>query len=320
MGGSTSFPIVKIPKEKVVIVTGSNTGLGYEIAKWTAMMGATVIMACRSEVRARDAIERMNKDFKEEKARGTQGLADYDTLALEFMKVDLASFKSTVEFCEEFKKTGRPLHVLFCNAGLGLQPFARTEDGYEICLQVNYLSHFIMIAKLLPVMKRSGDDCRLLMMSSFVHGWSDFDIETINYEGDPEKYSEKIYYRRSKLYQIMQMFAMLRRKCTGTVTVNCINPGFVATEFLRGAEGCYKCFRCCCLPLFAKSPYEGAKCSIDCTVNPKLAGKSGLYFSDFATPTPSALARDEEKQEQLWNATMDMVRQHLTEDDIANME
>ena len=283
------------------------------------MMGATVILACRSGDRARNAMERMNKEFKEEKAKGTQGLAEYDTLAVEFLKVDLASFKSTVEFCEEFKKSGRPLHVLFCNAGLGFRPYARTEDGYEQCLQVNYLSHFIMIAKLLPIMKQSGDDCRLLMMSSFVHEWSDFDMKTINYEGDPQNYSTHVYYRRSKLYQIMQMFAMLRRQCTGTVTVNCINPGFVDTEIVRDAEGCSKCI-ICLKPFFAQSPYKGAKCSINCIVNPKLAGKSGLYYANFATPTTSSISRNEEKQEQLWATTMDIVRSHLTEEEIAGIK
>ena len=177
-----------------------------------------------------------------------------------------------------------------------------------------------MIAKLLPVMKQSGDDCRLLLMSSFVHEWSDFDMQTINYVEDPQNYSMQVYYRRSKLYQIMQMFAMLRRQCTGTVTLNCINPGFVDTEFMREVEGCYKCFRCCCRPLFATSPFKGAKCSINCTVNPELSGKSGFYFSNFATPTPSVISRNEEKQEQLWATTMDIVRPHLTEEEIAGME
>ena len=69
------------------------------------------------------AIERMNEEFKSEKAKGTAGLADYNTLALEFMKVDFASFKSVLEFCDAFKKSGRSLHVLFCNAGLGLRPY-----------------------------------------------------------------------------------------------------------------------------------------------------------------------------------------------------
>ena len=56
----------------------------------------------------------------------------------------------------------------------------KTEDCYEPCLEVNYLSHFIMIAKLLPLMKRSGYDCRLLIMSSSAHARSGFDIKTIN--------------------------------------------------------------------------------------------------------------------------------------------
>ena len=276
-------------------------------------------MASNDEVRAQDAIERMNREFIEEKAKGTQGLADSDTLALEFMKVDLASFKSTVEFCEKFKTSGRPLHVLFCNAGLGFRPFMRTQDGYEQCLQVNYLSHFIIIAKLLSIMKRSGDDCRVLMMSSLGHKRSGFDMKTINYEGDPANYPEREYYRRSKLYQIMQMYCMLRRKCTGNVTVNCINPGIVRTEFVREAKTMYKVAGYMFWPFYA-SPFNGAKCSIDCAVNPKLAGQTGLYFSNFDTPPPSDLARDEEKQEQLWAATMDMVRPHLTEEEIAAME
>lgn len=319
MGGGTSFPVVPLSKERVVVVTGSNTGLGYEIAKWTAMMGATVIMACRSEERARKAITRMNEEFKAEKAEGTKGLADYDTLAIEFMKLDLASFNSVVEFSEAYKQSGRPLHVLFCNAGLGLKPYVKTDDGYELCLQVNYLGHFLLIAKLLPVMKQSGEDCRILMMSSFMHSSCRFDIKTLNYEGPPEKYPESEYYSRSKLYQIMQMYSMVRHKSAGDITVNSINPGFVATEFLRDSVGVYKCLACCCRSLFASKPKDGARCSIDCTVNPKLAGVTGTYFSDFKRLTPSRTARDEDKQEALWEASFDMVKQHLTEDEIAGM-
>ena len=66
----------------------------------------------------------MNAEFKAEKARGTGGLADYDTLALEFMKLELTSFQSVVDFCDAYKRSGRPLHVLFCNAGLALRPFS----------------------------------------------------------------------------------------------------------------------------------------------------------------------------------------------------
>lgn len=320
MGSGPSFPVVNLSRERTVIVTGSNTGLGYEIAKWTAMMGATVIMACRSEERARTSTDRMNEEFKAEKAKGTKGLADYDTLAIEFMKLDLASFKSVVEFSEAYKTSGRPLHVLFCNAGLGFMPYEKTEDGLEICLQVNYLSHFLLTAKLLPVMKRSGEDCRIINMSSRGHAMCNFDIKTINYEGSHDNYPSFEYYGRSKLYQIMQMYSMIRHKSTGDITVNCIYPGYVATELFRDTYSCFgnslKCFKAC----FAKTPEDGAKCSIDCTVNPKLAGVSGCYFMDCKRETPSSTARDEARQEVLWKTSFEMIEKHLTEEEIAGMK
>lgn len=320
MGGGQSFPIVLLPKERTVIVTGANAGLGYEIAKWTAMMGATVILACRSEERAKNAIIRMNAEFRLEKTRGTRGLADYDTLALEFMELDLASFKSVVEFSEAYKRSGRPLHVLFCNAGIAFVPYEKTEDGFEKCLQVNYLSHFILTAKLLPVMRRSGEDCRIINMSSSGHTMCNFDSKSINYEGSPDKYPHLEYYSRSKLYQLHQMYSMVRHKSAGDITVNCIHPGYVATEILDDAEGsCMVNYMKCMLP-FGKTPEDGAKCSIDCTVNPKLAGVSGYYFANFKRVTPSRDARDKEKQEFMWKTTFEMVGKYLTEDEIAGMK
>ena len=69
-------------------------------------------------------------------------------------------------------------------------------------LQVNYLGHFLLTAKLLPVMKRSSSDCRILNMSSSVHSMGKFDMNTINYDGPPDKYGHVDYYGRSKLYQV----------------------------------------------------------------------------------------------------------------------
>ena len=67
----------------------------------------------------------MNEEFQAEKRTGANGVADYDTLALEFMKLDLNYSNSVAEFCEAFKKSGRPLHVLFCFAGIAGQKYGR---------------------------------------------------------------------------------------------------------------------------------------------------------------------------------------------------
>lgn len=319
MGSGPSFPIVRLNTDRIIIVTGANTGLGYEIAKWSAMMGATVILACRCENRARRAMEQMIEDFATEKAKGTQGLTD-DTLALEFMELDLGSFKSVVQFCENFIKSGRKLHVLFCNAGVGFGRFRKTDDGLEQVLQVNYLSHVVVVAKLLPIMKNSGDDCRILLMSSNSHKWCTFDLSTMNYSGPVDGYSSINYYGRSKLYQIMQMYCMTRRLRDSNITINSIHPGIVRTEIGRNTDMCiYKCV-VSCIDRLMRSPIEGARCAIDCTVNPKLAGVSGHYYVDCKIEWPSRTARNEVNQELLWQETLKYVQKYLTHEEIAGIK
>lgn len=321
MGGGHSFPLFPLTPERIIVVTGATSGIGYEIAKWCGMMGATVILACRSEEKTRRAIEQMNHEFEVEKARGTQGLSDHQTLALEFMHLDLASFKSVLKFCEEFRNSGRRLHVLFCNAGLGLGPYVKTEDNLELLLQVNYLSHFIVIAKLLDIMKSSGPDCRILLMSSMAHQAATFDLKTMNYTGNPESYPRMNYYGRSKLYQIMQTAAMARRLGGSNVYINSIHPGIVDTEFGSEATCCWRCLLGCSKFIgVTRDPLEGAKCGIDLAVNPKHAGVTGLYWIDCKITNPNSTARSEEKQEQLWTETLNLIGQHLTAEEITCIE
>lgn len=321
MGGSQSFPMVPLTEEKVVVVTGATSGIGYEIAKWCAMMGAKVILACRSEEKTLRAVEQMNHEFEVEKARGTRGLCEKQTLALEFMKLDLASFKSVLKFCEDFRKSGLKLHVLVCNAGLGLGPYVKTEDNLELLLQVNYLSHFIVIGKLLGIMKESGPDCRILLMSSAAHKAGTFDVATMNYEGVPDKYPRMNYYGRSKLYQVMQAAAFARRLAGSAITINSIHPGIVDTEFGSQATSCWRCLIGCtkCMGL-SRTPLEGAKCGIDLVVNPKHAGVTGLYWVDGKVTTPSGTARDVHKQETMWKETLKFVGQYLSAEEIEALE
>ncbi|XP_053378321.1 WW domain-containing oxidoreductase-like [Mercenaria mercenaria] len=131
MGSRASFPVSEV---RVIMVTDANCGLGYQIAKSAEMMGATVILACRSADKARAAMEKMHEEFKEEKTRGTPNLTEKSTLCLEFLKVDLGPFKSVAQFCEDFKKTGRLLHVLVCNAGIAPIPYMKSDDDLEMIL------------------------------------------------------------------------------------------------------------------------------------------------------------------------------------------
>ncbi|KAL5010993.1 hypothetical protein ScPMuIL_013298 [Solemya velum] len=322
MGGGMSFPVVRLPRERVVIVTGGNAGIGYETSKWIAMMGAKVIIACRSEERATEAIERMNTEFQEEKSKGRTDIVDYDQLCVEYMHVDLASLKSTKQFIDAFIATGQPLHVLICNAGIAFVPKTYTEDGYELMFQVNYLSHFLMAAHFLPLMKSSCDDCRIVSVSSVGEKMATFDMETIQAKSTV-KFGRINYYGRSKLYQIMQMYSMARRLEGSNVTIASLHPGAVDTEivhnfddwrFLQTLTSCVRSTGA------LRSPFEGAKTSINAAVNPVLRGVSGVYYMDTKPATPSGTARNKNNQEKLWQYTLECLKDWLEADIVSCLE
>ncbi|KAK3098117.1 hypothetical protein FSP39_016282 [Pinctada imbricata] len=324
MGSGLSFPTVPLTKDKVVVVTGGNTGIGYETAKWIAMYGAHVIIACRSEERATKAIERMNQEFAEEKARGTEGLMKENSLDVHFMKLDCASLKSTREFIETFKQKESKLHLLLLNAGIAMHEQEYTDDGYELMFQVNYLSHFLITSKLLPIMRESGEDCRIVLVSSDAHLVSSFDMDKIQgKQYTKANFSRMTYYGNSKLYQIMQMYSLNKKLHNTNVTVNCIHPGIVETEISRSFSDLQRWkvfFRMTKLFGGTKTPFEGAKTLINAAINPKYKDLRNAYHTNCKPSTSNRLSRNEHYQDQLWEYTLGCLKEYLTEEDIQKLQ
>ncbi|XP_060082480.1 retinol dehydrogenase 12-like [Ylistrum balloti] len=312
MGGHLSFPRATLPKERIVIVTGANTGIGYETAKWIAMMGATVILACRSEERAKEAMTRMNAEFEAEKDRKTEGVVDYSELSIEFMKLDCASLQSVMDFIKKFKESGRQLHVLVCNAGIALHKQAYTAEGYELMFQVNYLSQYLLAAHLLPIMKTSGEDCRIVLVSSEAHRLSEFNLDRIQgKQFNEQSFGRMLFYGNSKLFQIMQMYSMNRRLLNSNVTVVSLHPGIVETEVTRNFKDMTSMSLLLSVSKFfgkAKNPFEGAETSINAAVNSDLKGVRDVYYVDCKPSNVNSLARNTQSQESLWAYTQDCLK------------
>ncbi|XP_033740347.1 retinol dehydrogenase 14-like [Pecten maximus] len=312
MGGHQSFPRVTLPKERVVIVTGANTGIGYETAKWIAMMGATVILACRFEERAREAMTKMNAEFQAEKDRKTEGVVDYPELRIEFMKLDCASLQSVMDFVKEFKNSGRQLHVLVCNAGIGLHKQAYTDEGYELMFQVNYLSQYLLAAHLLPIMKTSGEDCRIVLVSSEAHRYSEFNLDRIQGKHcNEQNFGRVLFYGNSKAFQIMQMFSMNRRLQNSNVTVLSLHPGMVETEVSRNFKDMKTFTVLTTLTKFVgqmKNPFEGAETTINAAVNPALKGVRDVYYTDCKPATIHNRVTNTQNQESLWTYTQECLK------------
>src|SRR5512147_3187584 len=123
---------------KTIIVTGGNSGIGYEAAKQFARKGARVVLACRDMEKARAAIAAITGEH-----RGA---------ALEAMQLDLANLASIRNFASAFLAQPGALHVLCNNAGVMALPYRKTADGFEMQFGTNHLGHFALTGSLIDLL------------------------------------------------------------------------------------------------------------------------------------------------------------------------
>ena len=249
------------------IVTGANTGIGYETAKDFAKRGARVILACRDMEKATQARETIIE------TTGNNNII--------CMKLDLASFSSIREFCENVKKEEQKLHVLVNNAGImGLSKTRRlTEDNLEMQMQVNYFGPFLLTNLLLDLLiKSSPYPTRIVNVSSVAHMWGKIEFDNLQSEKYPEKYSPSAVYGNSKLANILFTIELAHKLEMTGVTVNALHPGYVRTEIYRNIfwHSLVDWLAYWCI-LTAE---EGAQTSIYLSVSDDVKNISGEYFED----------------------------------------
>ncbi|XP_010078484.1 PREDICTED: WW domain-containing oxidoreductase [Pterocles gutturalis] len=200
---------------KVVIITGANSGIGFETAKSLALHGAYVILACRNASRGNDAVQRI--------------LVEWHKAKVEAMTLDLASLQSVQHFAEAFKSKNMPLHILVCNAAVFGAPWCLTEDDLETTFQVNHLGHFYLVQLLEDVLRRSSP-ARVVVVSSESHRFTDIKDSSGKLDFSLLSPSRKEYwamlaYNRSKLCNILFSNELNRRLSPHGVTSNSVHPG-----------------------------------------------------------------------------------------------
>lgn len=180
---------------KVIIVTGGNSGLGYNTVKSFAEKGATIILASRFIERGQRAKSRMRKKT----GNGT----------IEVMELDLAHLKSVKEFAVEFQKKYQKLDILVNNAGIMTTPYFKTKDSFEGQMGTNHLGHFALTGKLWPVLKRTPGS-RVVNVSSNGHRSGKMDFNNLLFE-DGKGYGPMKAYGRSKLANLLFTYELQRR-------------------------------------------------------------------------------------------------------------
>ena len=278
---------------KVIIVTGGNSGLGYESVKAFAEKGAEVILASRSLEKGQAAKAEIGN---------TKG-------KIVVMPLDLMDFASIKDFAEQFKQNYSRLDVLLNNAGIMTTPYFLTKDGLEAQNGTNHFGHFALTGQLIGLIK-STPNSRVVNVSSNAHKSGKMDFDNLLFENGKD-YTPMRSYGRSKLANLLFTYELQRRFQANHINSIAVaaHPGVSQTNLAKYLEGkfWFKMLR----PLFVlltQSAAQGALPQIRAAVDPNVKG--GEYYgphkgmTGFPVIVPSnAASHNVEDAQRLWEVS-----------------
>ncbi|WP_420478825.1 SDR family oxidoreductase [Brevundimonas sp. FT23028] len=201
---------------RLAVVTGATGGLGIETALALAGKGAEVVLAGRNPAKGADAVARIRSAFPDARPR--------------FEQVDLASLADVAVFSDRMRTDGRPIDILINNAGVMAPPKRRTTaDGHEMQFGTNYLSHFALTARLLPLL--TAGKARVVQLASIAHKGGRIRLDDLNSQ---QGYRAWPVYQQSKLAMLMFAIELQRRSDAhgwGLTSV-AAHPGFARTDLI----------------------------------------------------------------------------------------
>ena len=199
---------------KNVLITGVSAGLGVETARTLVAHNAHVIGAARDLVKARQATEII--------------LEQGGTGSFELVECDLASLASVRACADRLLAAGKPLDVIIANAGVMVCPEGRTADGFETQFGSNHLGHFVLVNRLVPLLRPGG---RVVILASSGHRFSDVDLDDPNFDQMP--YDPVVAYGRSKTANVLFAVEFDRRHRADGIRAVAVHPGSIITELMR---------------------------------------------------------------------------------------
>jgi NAD(P)-dependent dehydrogenase (short-subunit alcohol dehydrogenase family) len=216
MSKNRSWTAENIPdlSGKTAVVTGANSGLGYETTRALARKGAHVVLAVRDPRKGSAASERLREELP--------------GASLNVMELDLASLSLIRAFAESCTTLYPELDLLINNAGVMAIPYRETADGFEMQFGVNHLGHFALTGTLLPQLLNAAD-ARVVTVSSALHRRGKLDFDLAN---GRETYHKREAYSRSKLANLLFAYELQRKlnACGVDVISVAAHPGYAATN------------------------------------------------------------------------------------------
>ena len=265
---------------QTILITGCNSGLGFESARVLGSRGARIIGLARTREKAAEALASL----------GVVGDAVPCDLG------DLASVRAAVAEIQALA----PIDVLLANAGIMALPTLQQIEGYERQFFVNHMGHFVLVTGLLDRLTATG---RVVLLSSGAHYYAKLGMELDNLSGESD-YDAWRMYGRSKLANILFARGLARRFEGSAKTAVAVHPGVIETNLGRhvlNREAMYDKLR----PMM-KTVGQGAATQCFAAVHPSMSDVTGVYLSDCAIKETIPAGADDALAEALWQRSVEI--------------
>ena len=287
---------------KVVLITGATTGLGKESARALGAAGATVVLTARTAEKGRVAVEQLLE------------LVPGGDFSFEVM--ELGSLASVRAFTDRFLASHDRLDVLLANAGIMAVPYGTTEDGFELQFGTNHLGHFVLVNRLMPLLKASAPS-RIVNLSSAGHFASGIIWDDPNFETN--EYSKMDAYGQSKTANILFTVELERRYGDSGVHAWAVHPGMVMTDLARSfTKDDFGDLASRAKKSGMKMPTlvnvdVGASTQVWACASAEALERPGSYLADRTFAEPSDYAADPDFAKRLWVLSEELVGESFPE-------
>jgi len=277
--------------EKTILITGCNSGLGFETMRVLANRGATIIAAARTR----------------EKAEQAAALIDGSVIPV---ACELSDLDSVAACTDEINGLGRPVDVLICNAGIMALPELQQKYGLEMQFLTNHLGHFVLVNRLIERVKEAPEG-RVVMVSSLGHNFSVAGGINFDNLSGARRYSPAFFYGQSKLANLLMSNELARRLEGSRATSNAIHPGIIMTPLSRNIGSLKTTLAGIVSWPVSRSVEQGAATQCYVATSPALKGVSGQYFADCNPARMSVHARNEQMAARLWSVSEELAAGYL---------
>jgi retinol dehydrogenase-13 len=280
--------------QKLVVITGATSGIGYFTARKYASKGANLLCINRNQKKSEALRREIETEFG---------------VRCDYRLADLSRLHDIHRVAEELSKLSTPIDVLIHNAGIYLTKRELTSDGLEKVFVIQYLSSFIINYILTDKLKSQGN-ARIILVNSEGHRFAAWGLRIDDLNWEKRRYSGLKSYGSAKLAQLLSMIVLNEHFQNTGVSINAMHPGAVKTETGQENGPVYRWFKKNFLDRSLKSPQLSAEALYYLGVSKEVEAVSGKFFNLTTEEVPAPPALDREVAYELWEKSLELCRLH----------